>query len=143
MSLIGSNSGSDEKHAALVRVELSNASAEIELRAKSKPFELKLTDGRTEIVRISYDPVRIARELQLGKDFASLPPTNGTDLKLDLFVDGSVVECLINGRAAWTTRSYQLPSGPLHFEASQAGIDSITSLNVWPIRPISADRLTT
>ena len=143
MSWPGRNAGSDARQASLGQMQLSSATAEIELRANSNPFELKLADGRNDIVHISYDPARAARELQIGKEYASLPPTTGTELNLHLFVDGSVAECMINERAAWTTRTYQVPSGPLHLEIPKPGIDSIVSLDVWPIRPISADRLTT
>ncbi len=143
LSLTTGNSSSDELEKALARMELSSATAELELHAKTKPFQLNLTDGTNDIVRISYDPTRTGRELQMGKEFASLPPTNGSDLRLHLFLDGSVVECMIDDRAAWTTRTYQVPVGPLHFKSPEARGDSITSLNVWPIRPISADRLTT
>jgi beta-fructofuranosidase len=143
MAVAGPGMDSASTEAALTRVQFPSATAEIELRAKSRPFELELTDGRNAIVHISFDPARTARELQIGKDYANLHSTIGADLKLNIFVDGSVVECMIDGRVAWTTRTYQVPGGPLHLAVPKSEIDSIVSLDVWPIQPISADRLTT
>ncbi len=132
-----------EIHEALARMELPGASAEIELHAKFKPFQLKLSSGNNEVVSISYDPTRIAQELQIGKVHANLPSLDQNDLELRFFLDGSVVECFINGQAALTTRTYVPSRGKLRFELAAASNDSIVSLNIWPIRPISADRLTT
>ncbi len=143
MSITSRELNSQTVNNRLSHMELSSATAEIELLAQFKPFELNLTDGKNSIVHISYDPARTSRELQIGKDYAALLSINGDRLKLNLFVDGSVVECMINGRSALTTRIYQAPAGPIHLDVPKAGLESIASLNVWPLRPISADRLTT
>ena len=133
----------DAWQVALRRIELPSATGEIELRAQDRPFHLKLSDGKNEIVSISYDPAKGTKQFQVGKEFASVPALNGAELKLHLFLDGSVVECAINESAALTTRTYVAPTATLHFETSHIEFDSVTALNVWPIRPISKDRLTT
>lgn len=142
MSLPESKVGLDGLHSALARIKLPNATAEIELRTRPKPFHLKLTDGKNEIVSISYDPARTAEVLKIGKTFAKVRVGGGGDLQLHLFLDGSVVECFINDRTVLTTRTYISPAESLRFEAPSGLIESIVSLNVWPVRPISPDRLT-
>jgi beta-fructofuranosidase len=54
-----------------------------------------------------------------------------------LFIDASVAELLCNNLYAVTTRIYRKPDGPLRLAAN------LDRLQVWQLRPISPDRLTT
>jgi beta-fructofuranosidase len=132
-----------DRHATLARLQLAGATAEIELRFRARSFHLKLGDRRNDLISISYDPARSHRELQIGNEYASLPAFAGSETQLNIFLDGSVVEAMIDGRAAWTTRTYQTLTGALHFEVPIAEMDALASLRAWPVRPISSDRLTT
>lgn len=143
MSLPSGIVGSDGPQFALSRMELSNPAVELSLNIIPRPFKLRLSDGRNEIISLSYDPSRSMRELQIGREFASIPIVSGGKIELHMFFDGSVIECIINGRAALTTRTYVAPAGTLHFDSPSLQRDSITAFNFWPIRPISPDRLTT
>lgn len=61
---------------------------------------------------------------------------------LRLFLDGSVIEAFIGGREALTSRVYGLTPGETELEVTLAGPDR-TDLHLWPLQPVSADRLTT
>jgi Glycosyl hydrolases family 32 C terminal len=59
---------------------------------------------------------------------------------LRAFVDGSVLEVMANDVTAITVRVYSVPSSPLLMEVSD--LEVLESIDVWGIRPISKDRLT-
>jgi beta-fructofuranosidase len=60
-----------------------------------------------------------------------------------LFVDASVAELIVNRRHAITTRIYRKPESPLSVGFSDKRPATMTSLKIWPLQPISPDRLTT
>jgi beta-fructofuranosidase len=76
---------------------------------------------------------------------------NGTSIQLEsgiggganfrLFLDASVAELICNDRHAVTTRIYRQPEGPLRVVAG-ADPTQLTSLEMWQLRSISSDRLT-
>jgi beta-fructofuranosidase len=65
------------------------------------------------------------------------------DLECRFHVDGSVIESLVNRQVAWTKRFYY--AGPAQTLRIQwkGKISPVSSLSVWPLSPISDDRLTT
>ena len=127
---------------ALRKIELKNATAEFRLRFTSKPFRLDVTDGKTPLLSLTYDPARTGQELQIGTHPANLPASASSGHEIHLFLDASVVECIADERVAVTTRIYSTNKGNLHLSVPDSELDAIASLSVWPIRPISADRLT-
>lgn len=143
LTLSATKADSRSLNSALGKLKLSGATAEIDLRSQIRPFQLNLTDGNANVVSIDYDPARATQQLRIGKEFATVPAMSEPELQLRLFIDGSVIECMINGTTALTARTYVAPAGGLRFASPTPDSDSITTLNVWPIRPISADRLTT
>ena len=60
---------------------------------------------------------------------------------LRVFVDGSVLEVIANDMTAITARVYVAPSSPLLLDVAE--FDALESLEVWGMKPISKDRLTT
>lgn len=73
-------------------------------------------------------------------------PVNGLDkneLELQVYVDGSVAELIVDRAAAYTKRFYydgpQAPAVSVQFDGSPA---ALRSLSMWQIEPISPDRLT-
>ena len=61
---------------------------------------------------------------------------------LRLFLDGSVIETFIGGREALTSRVYGLKPSDTELEVSRTG-PGHTELQLWPLQPITANRLTT
>jgi len=61
------------------------------------------------------------------------------DVQLRIFIDGSVAEIFANSTVAITKRIYDGTKGPLRVRAD----GQFSSLDIWQMRAISPDRLTT
>jgi beta-fructofuranosidase len=134
--------GVEARQTALNKMELSEAAAEIELRIAPKPFQLEFGDGHKTVLSLAYDPTKIGQELQVGTQYASLPAADVTEHIIHVYWDASVVESIANDLVALTTRVYQAPKGKLRAVVSAGKLDALNSLTIWPLRPISPDRLT-
>jgi beta-fructofuranosidase len=78
----------------------------------------------------------------IQKGFFELQP--GEALKLHIFLDGSVVEVFVNGRACFAERVYPTRTDSLETALfSRGGTSRLRSMDVWELQPISPDRLTT
>lgn len=128
---------------ALSTFELRGATAEIELIFQPKLVHLKISDGTQEILAIAFDPTRSRKELRIGEITVDCSLAGATPHQLRIFLDGSVVECFLDGQLACTARTYRAPNANLHIQIPRVDIASVESLRVWPLRPISPDRLTT
>ncbi|MFZ0305714.1 MAG: glycoside hydrolase family 32 protein [Terracidiphilus sp.] len=69
--------------------------------------------------------------------------SNYEKVTLHFYIDGSVIELLVNDSLSWTRRFYvsgnSAPDAGLNFSG---GYNSIERFEAWQIRPISSDRLT-
>ena len=130
---------------ALDGMRVKNLAGEIRVELEpdtAVPFNFKLHTERGEIfARIPYRPGESAHQLQLNDTFASFIAPAGQSIRLRLLVDGSVLELFGNDSTAITDRVYKIPASPLRVTASD--FTNLRSLDVWPITPISKDRLTT
>jgi len=142
-TLPGKDQGAEARQTALGKMELSEAAAEIELHIAPKAFQMELNDGHKTVVSLTYDPTKAGQELQVGTQFASLPATDLREHQIHLYLDASVVECIANEVVAVTARVYQAPKGKLRPVVPAAQLEALNSLVIWPLRAISADRLTT
>jgi sucrose-6-phosphate hydrolase SacC (GH32 family) len=140
--LPGKEQGTDARQTALGKMELSEAAAEIELHIAPKAFQMELSDGHNAVVTLAYDPAETGQELQVGTQFASLPAADVMEHRIHLYVDASVVECIANDLVAVTARVYQAPKGKLRPVVAAGKLEGVNSLVIWPLRGISADRLT-
>jgi beta-fructofuranosidase len=115
-----------------------------ELRIEFLPdqaFLFQLRSGPDQpFLEITYDPLQTGRELRLNGSRSALAPTAQAPMVLRLFVDGSVVELFGNHSSAITERVYRVPQTPLQVIVPRT--NSLLSLDVWQMRPISIDRLT-
>ncbi len=133
----------NERLNALRQFQIRDQAAEISLRAHLRPFTLKLTDGQTDFLNLSYDPARTGKEIMANNAAAAFTARNGEAIAVSLSLDASVVEIFVNQRCALTTRVYQIPAKPLSVVIAEADLSAIDSLQLWQITPISPDRLTT
>jgi beta-fructofuranosidase len=79
------------------------------------------------------------RELSVG----TLQLTAGEPLRLRVFLDGSVIEVFANGRACLTARTYPTRADSVGVDlVARGGVATLRSCDVWELRPISKDRLT-
>jgi beta-fructofuranosidase len=128
---------------ALREIRIKDVCAEMSLRLRNQPFSLSLMDGSNVFLQLNYDPRESGKELKLNNTFAPLAlSANETEFEIALFLDGSIVELFAGNRACLTTRIYQTPQNALRFELDDSAIENISKLQVWPLTPISPDRLT-
>jgi len=132
---------SRERLLSMLRIHDLAAELDLHLQSKSDDFLLKLVDeDEKPFVAISCTGTSSARELRVNEFKARLPGTTGSDVRLHMFLDGSVLEVFANEATALTARIYQVPSGPLKLVANES--TDISSLRVWQMSPISKNRLT-
>ena len=115
-------------------------------RSGAGPFELNLAGEDADEAAwmvIEYDP-RHANQISVDGRPLSLSLSEGEPLQLHAYVDGSVIELLVNNTIAWTKRFY--PAGKIAHDLRirwRGSSAALTSLDVWQLSPISNDRLTT
>ncbi len=126
---------------ALAGVRISDLASEIEARfAAKRGFHLRLLSEKGEkFTEISFEPQQKDAELKVNGIAGALATESAITLRM--FVDGSVVEVVANDMTAITARVYVAPSSPLLIDVAE--IDALESLEVWGMKPISKDRLTT
>lgn len=130
---------------ALETMRVRNLAGEVRVELEpgtSRPFNLQLRDDSGEVfVKIWYRPGESERQLQINGTFASFIVPPELSVRLRLLIDGSVLELFGNDSTAITERVYNVPGSPLRVIPSD--FTGLRSLDVWPIAPISKDRLTT
>jgi beta-fructofuranosidase len=125
---------------ALTTLRISHLAAELQAEfAPQRDFQLRLCAGDGQrFAEIAYDPSRTGAELRVNGTSGALQTQAPVSLRV--FLDGSALEVFANQRAVITTRIYTIPKGPLHVEVSDPAV--LQSLDLWPMKPISEDRLT-
>jgi beta-fructofuranosidase len=83
-----------------------------------------------------------AKEVRCGNLTFPLPGFPWPQSTLRLFLDGSVIESFIGGREALTSRVYTLKPNATELEITTTATKP-THMELWPVAPISPDRLTT
>jgi sucrose-6-phosphate hydrolase SacC (GH32 family) len=136
------SAGEEARLAALSAMELKSATAEIEVRFRAKLVHLAISDGTEEILAVAFDPNRSGQELQIGDIAIHVTESGLARHHLRIFLDGSVAECFLDDQSACTYRTYRAPKAKLRIQIPQAELGAVESLQVWPLRPISPDRLT-
>jgi beta-fructofuranosidase len=126
------------------KAEIKSASAEIALRWSAPALHLQITDGAQDIFSFAMETGSSGKELQVGGSpgTGSLPESTGAH-EARIFLDGSVVELFVDGTLAWTARTYRVPRAAMRLEILSNELSAVESLELWPLRAISPDRLTT
>lgn len=140
--LPGRAQGNEARRNSLGNFELGETACEMELQIFRSRLDLRLTSGENLLSSLCFDPTRSGAELQLGTKSANVAASSDGQHKIRMFLDASVVECIVDGVAALTERFYLAPKGPLRLSIGGLGLDATTVLRVWEIKPISKDRLT-
>lgn len=94
------------------------------------------------LVKIEFDPARPDQVKADGRDIPIAAPYT-TSLELQIYVDGSVAEVMLQGTAAYTKRFYyeghEAPDVWVKVDGPEG---TVKGLRVWQLQPISPDRLT-
>jgi beta-fructofuranosidase len=132
--------GERNRDKALAGIRIRDLSGEIQARfAAKRGFLLRLRPEKGEtFAEIAYEPHKKGTELRVNGTTAAFATNDAVTLRV--FLDGSVLEVFANDKAVITARVYAVPSTPLLVEVSDP--TALESLDVWQMRPISADRLT-
>lgn len=81
-------------------------------------------------------------KLSVNGKTIELPMESQKEFRFHLFLDASVAELICNEKHAITTRIYRKPDGPLGVSIPDSELANVGDLEVWQLRPISSDRLT-
>lgn len=128
----------------IVLAELPGCCGELELTAKSTghPFTLQFGGSdESPWFEMKYEPGRHP-EFKIGDQTLHLNLNPDEAVQIQAYVDGSVVELLLNNQQAWTKRFYY-PGAAQTCRISWHGNSAdIISSSSWELSPISDDRLT-
>lgn len=117
--------------------------AECEFDIIRKTLELSFVSGNSPWLKISFDPAKHGGELVIGGKTVGIPATGTGSHRIRLFLDASVVECIVDDTIAVTTRNYSVPNSNLHIVTDNASVENLRQVRIWKLKPISSDRLTT
>ena len=112
----------------------------------AEPFEFVLSGSAEDApawLTLGYDPNR-PQQVLIDARPIPLALDEKENLELHLYVDGSVIEVLVNRQTAWTKRFYYSGNTAENLRLRWTGsTSSIAHLSVWQLSPISPNRLTT
>jgi beta-fructofuranosidase len=128
------------KEKSLASVRIHDLAADIQAEFVSdRSFLMRLKSAKDEpFAEISYQPDLRGEELRVN--MIKAPLTAEGALSLRLILDGSSLEVIANHKAAITARIYTVPNAPLTIEVSD--LDALPTMDVWQVKPISSNRLT-
>lgn len=144
LQLTGTEAISPEQ---LARVQIRDACGAIRcsFRRGSDPVQFALASPGTmkPWLTCRWDSVQ-PDTLQIEDQPVDLGAVSTAEVELHFYIDGSVIECLANRHGAFTQRFYpEGSSAPQITVQVKAGLENLTALTVWQMKPISTDRLTT
>jgi beta-fructofuranosidase len=136
------NPGSAFQHFAQT-FSLSSACAEAEIVIARKKFDISFISGDSPWLEISFDPGRAGQEFRLGDQSAEIRPTHSGVHQIKLFLDASIIECIVDDTIPITARNYNVPKSNFRILIPEPDLSNLSSLKIWKLKPISSDRLTT
>jgi beta-fructofuranosidase len=96
----------------------------------------------TSWLNIQYDSQR-PTEILIDARPIPLGVSEKENFKLELYIDGSVIEAFVNNKVAYTKRFYYSGDAPQDMRLKWTGkASNLVSLSVFQLTPISPDRLT-
>jgi len=130
--------------AVLAKMRIQNRAGAIDCRFKAGDNALELRNGTAPepLFAIKYAAANGKPSVTIGDQTLPLSPDREGISTLTLWIDGSVIETFFDNKVSITTRCYAPSSGDLHL-AWTGDIDSLYSLSISGVTPISDDRLTT
>jgi len=123
-----------EKEKQIMDLRIRNLAAEMQVECSGE-FQMELVSESGE--RFA-EIVCGKSELRVNEVRGDL---DGEGVSLRVFLDGSSLEVCANRRTAITARVYRIPRGDLRVKVRN--VEGLRSMDVWAMRAISKDRLTT
>lgn len=127
---------------ALQDIRIENLAGEFIWRVQSPKSLLTLRDRSGPWWSLRVEPKESSTaKLSVNGMSAEVPGGSEQGLGFHLMVDASVAELICNDKHAFIARIYRKPDGPLKI-SSDSDLAHVQGLEVWQLRPISSDRLT-
>jgi beta-fructofuranosidase len=130
-----------ERTAAAQKIGIENVAGEFLWQAAASNLALVLSDSLGPWATVSLELQGGAEKLTANGKSIDLPPSEKPEREFHLLLDASVAELICDGQHAVTTRIYRKPDGPLRI-SPESTLAHFNVLNLWQLRPISSDRLT-
>jgi beta-fructofuranosidase len=111
-------------------------------RRTSEPFKLVLfnpSESQSACLTLGYDP-RYPMQVSIDDHPVSITFRDGENIEFHLYIDGSVIETLVNEQVAWTKRFYYKGTAQDMCLRWSGKTSSLVGLTIWQMSPISADR---
>ena len=130
----------DASHAFRTKLAQLQQELRVPIDFSAKMVKVRLLVGGNEAWQLTVNLP--GDSIRAGDVSFPLPSAPWPRPHLRMFLDGSVIESFVGEREAVTTRVYTLKPGETEIEVSLTGSGRI-DLDLWPMNPISPDRLTT
>jgi len=138
-----SSASRNRKDAAVEDIRILDLAAELDIRLQpgtGAKFALHFQSDAGDFASISVENSSSGRTLHMNKLSCPISGAIGSPLRLQIFLDGSIMEIFVNESAAVTSRVYQIPSGPLSLKLE--GDAKVISCEARQMTPISKNRFT-
>jgi beta-fructofuranosidase len=139
---IALSTSSEERGRIIHAIKIENIVAELRWTIGTAPFSLTVADSAGPWWSLKVVSAGSGINLRINDKSIELPAPPG-NLKFHLFLDGSVAEFFCNDLQVLTSRIYRKPVGPLRVQSTVTDLAALLTCEIWPLRPISPDRLTT
>jgi len=126
----------------LAAIEFENLTGELLWKIGDGPFSMNVADDAGPWWSLTLDKQGTRSVLQINGKEIEIAEEDLRETELHLVLDASVAEFFCNSQQVLTTRIYRKPSGKLHLQIDEANRARLTTMQAWPLRPISKDRLT-
>jgi beta-fructofuranosidase len=129
------------KERTTVRIKGCCGEAIYRTRRKMAPFKLVIEGDRSKErwIEVEFDP-SYPDKIFIDARPLKLSIEERETIEIRFHIDSSVIELIVSERIAWTKRFYYegaVQDALLRWE----GQDSLESVSLWPLKPISATRL--
>ncbi len=132
--------GQNGKHLDDVRIRNLSAELAVEFQPKGAECALRLqSEDGTDFANVSILEQNGTRRILVNDVSAPLSSSPESPVRLHMYLDGSVLELFVDGGTTLTARIYKIPNSPLRLKFDRG---ELLSLKLWPMKPISPDRLT-
>jgi len=134
---------SREPGRALREVQIEGLAGELSWTCKSLPFAVQIVDDSGPWWSMKIATAGSSLSMSVNEKSLEIAGPIRPPLRFNLFLDASVAEFFCNQMHVLTSRIYRKSDGVLRVKISDPDLQSLEVLEVWQLRPISRDRLTT
>ena len=135
----------NQRQIGAMRIEGCCGELQCSVRRTADKFSLILSGSdanSTPWLALKYDSQR-PTEISIDARPIPLELNDQEDFKLELYIDGSVIEAFVNDKVAYTKRFYYPGSSPQDVRIKWAGkTTNLVRLSAYELTPISSNRLT-